>query len=393
MVKLSRMSEHEPHVPDNPPTPGAQPGPDPTAPQPPGETQPTAAPAGPPPGSPQAPPPGSPAPPAPDSPQAPSPGPMQTPAYPPAGYPQQQPGYPQQQPGYPPQGYPQPGYPQQPPVYPPQRQGYLQQAPGPNASHQGYPQPGYPQQAPIAYAPGPHTPRRPSLAPRQKRGAMLAGAVSFALMSLGFGLVAIPIAIAAFGALFGALFGWIATRNPEDFSMDGLTGAGVIERIVTDAWSAFAPWFIGMIIIGVIVWVLGFLSSIWILRGHQVNRPAAVTWSGLGIAIVANSFISGITSPLFNLSSMFTPNTNVPEGLGDPGGLDSLSDFDFTPFILIVAVGGIVGLLVSAVIGLLSWWWMAHAFRARPATEATQTAPTMQGGTPQPTTPNGPPIP
>lgn len=204
---------------------------------------------------------------------------------------------------------------------------------------------------------------------------MLAGAVSFALMSLGFALVTIPLAIAAFGAFFGALFGWIARRNPEDFSQDGLAGPDVVEQVVRDAWSMLAPWFIGMVIVGVIIWVLGYLSSIWILRSHAVNRPVAVTWSGLGIAIVANGFLSGITSPLLNLGNMFTPTTNVPEGLGDPGGLDSLSDFDFTPLVTVIAVGGIVSLVVSAVIGLLSWWWMAHAFRARPAGDVQRQAP------------------
>ncbi|MET1052153.1 MAG: hypothetical protein ABWX65_05880 [Mycetocola sp.] len=382
------MSEHEPHVPDKPSTPGAQQGSDPAAPQPPTEPaapEPPAQPAGTPPGSPLAPPPGAPAPPAPGSPDAPAPGPMQTPGYPTAGYPQQQSVY--QQPGYPPSNQ---GYLSQAPGYGAPNAGYPQPQPG-YPQQQGYPQPSQPQYPPSGYAARPPAPRRPPLEPRQKRGAMIAGAVSFTIMTFGFGLVAAVAGIIAISAFIGTIFTWIASSNPQDFSAGELAGTQVVDQWIADAWSRYGVWLIAAAVLGIIIWILGYLSSIWILRGHKVNRPTAVTWSGLGIAVVANVIVGTVTTPFANLTGMFTPSMNGPDGRGPDGldGLEALNDIDFSPFIAFVIIAAIVGLLVNAAIGLLSWWWMAHALRARPAA-----GPGAQDHTP-PTAPSGvqPPAP
>ncbi|MCP2031342.1 putative membrane protein [Okibacterium sp. HSC-33S16] len=342
----------------------------------------TQPPAGPPPGSPQAPPASSQ--PQPGSPQGPVPGPLQhgaTPngypgqpgagygGYPPQqqGYPQQPQGYPQQpqQGGYPPQpqGYPQPqqsGYPQS---YPPQPQhsGYPQSYP-PQPQQGGYPpQPGYLQQAPR-----PAAPPRPPLAPRQKRGAMLAGAVSFTLMSLGFTLFIIPLVIGLFGAFFGTLFTYIANNNPEDFTVNGGPAPEDVSQIVSDLWATFLPWLIGSLILGIIIWILGYFCSLWMLRSHRVNRPVAVTWSGLGIAIVGSFLLSALSSPISGLFGLGTPNFDSDDFSGSDS-IPGFENFDFGPIIGLGVLFFLLSLLVNAGIGLLSWWWMAHAFRDRSA--------------------------
>jgi hypothetical protein len=189
---------------------------------------------------------------------------------------------------------------------------------------------------------------------------MLAGAVSFALMSLGFAFVAIPLAIAAFGAFFSTVFNWAATNNPDDV----LRGTGLpperIRQFIADAWSTFLPWMIGLIIVGIILWVLGYLLSLRILRSHRVNRPVAVTWSGLGIAVVGSWLLSALGSPFSGLASMWTPD--VGQGRFDP---NALTNFDFTPVFGLGAIFFLIALVANAAIGLLSWWWMAHAFRER----------------------------
>ena len=349
------MSENEPQVPDDATSATPRGGADPTPTgAPPGSS---GQPAGPPPGSPLAPPQGTPLPPAPNSPDAPAPGPMQQP-----GYPQQQAGYPSQQPGYPAQGYPQQqGYPAQ-QGYP--QQGYPQQQGYPPQPHQYPPQQqGNQQHGYIPQVPAQVKQKRPPLAPRQKHGAMLAGALGFALMSLGFALVAIPLAIAAFGAFFSSLFSWIARSNPDDISIDGGVPPEEIRQFIAQSWSAFLPWMIGLIILGIILWVVGYLLSVGILRSHGVNRPVAVTWAGLGIAIVANWLLSALSSPFSALADLWTPDVRGPENFNGVDGLEGLENLDFTPVIGFGVLFLLLGVLVNAAVGLLSWWWMAHALR------------------------------
>ncbi|SFN67396.1 hypothetical protein SAMN05216219_1613 [Mycetocola miduiensis] len=193
---------------------------------------------------------------------------------------------------------------------------------------------------------------------------MLAGAVGYSLMSLGFALAAIPLAIAAFGAFFSTVFSWAATTNPDDVAISTGLPPAVIEQFIADAWSTFLPWLIGLIILGVILWILGYLSSLWILRSHRVNRPVAVTWSALGIAIVAGWVLSAVSSPISGLAGLWTPDFGRPGHLGDDG-LSALQNIDFTPIIGFGALFLLIGLVLNAAVGLLSWWWMAHALRER----------------------------
>ena len=192
---------------------------------------------------------------------------------------------------------------------------------------------------------------------------MLAGGVAFTLMSLGFALVAIPLTIALVGAFFGTLFSWIARNNPEDLPLDGAPLPGNIDQIVSGAWSVALPWLIGLVILGIILWVVGYLFSLRTLKSHRVNRPVAVTWSALGIAVAANFLLSALSSPFSGLLNMWTPNVNGTGNVDGDGGFRGLEGIDFTPFIGLGVFFILVNLLVNAAIGLLSWWWMAHAFR------------------------------
>jgi hypothetical protein len=191
---------------------------------------------------------------------------------------------------------------------------------------------------------------------------MLAGAVSFTLMSLGFALLIIPLVIGLFGAFFSTLLSYVANNNPEDFNVNGGLPPENFDEIVSDIWSTFLPWLIGSLIVGLIIWILGYLSSLWILRGHRVHRPVAVTWSGLGIAIVGSFLISALSTPITGLFNLWTPNFDSDDFSG-PNVVPGLDSIDFAPIIGLAVLFFLLSLLVNAAIGLLSWWWMAHAFR------------------------------
>ncbi|GGE93410.1 DUF2062 domain-containing protein [Mycetocola zhadangensis] len=201
---------------------------------------------------------------------------------------------------------------------------------------------------------------------------MLAGAVSFTLMSLGFALFMIPLVLGLLGAFISTLISWVANNNPEDFNANGGPSPDELEGFFADAWSTFFPWFIGALILGIIIWILGYFSSLWILRSHRVHRPVAVTWSGLGIAIVGSFLLSALSSPISGLFNLWTPNFDGGD-LGS-GGVPSLENFDFSPVIGAGALLSLVSLVINAAIGLFSWWWMAHAFRERRASESTPQA-------------------
>lgn len=208
---------------------------------------------------------------------------------------------------------------------------------------------------------------------------MIAGAVAFSLMSLGFSLVMIPIGIALVGAFIGTILNWVASNGGPNGGSD-FEGREQIQQFLADAWGTYGGWLIASIVVGVIVWILGYLASLWILRGHSVHRAVGVTWSGLGIAIVANFLISGILSPLSGLSGLAAPDFDQSDFNG-PSGFDPdwFNNINFTPFILLGVLIICASILANAVVGLLSWWWMAHALRERPAAgepaQPTQPAP------------------
>lgn len=196
---------------------------------------------------------------------------------------------------------------------------------------------------------------------------MIAGAVSFTLMTIGFTLIAIPLVVSVLGAFIGTIVSWAAQNDPDDFSVNGGPRPQEIESFLGDAWSSFLPWLIGALILGVIIWILGYLSSLWILRSHKVHRPVAVTWSGLGIAVVGNFFLSALSSPITGLFSVWDSDFDGPgdfRNFGDPGQMQWLDGVNLAPAALGIAlIFLILSIVVNAAIGLLSWWWMAHAFR------------------------------
>lgn len=213
--------------------------------------------------------------------------------------------------------------------YPPGHQGY------PPPGYQGYPPPGY--RAPFA----PAAPRAP-LTSRQKSGARLAGMLGFLLLSLGGTMIIVPIIALVFGAIFAfvvnALRSSGASGDPDLTALlgflDGLHFQGLIPVLVIVA------------VLGVVLVVAAMFLSARILRSHGVAKAWGVTWAGAAIATVANWTVTSMVSVPFSL---------VPIDLD--GGLDGVVS------IAIAIFGFLVGVVATAVVGWLSWWWMAHVMR------------------------------
>lgn len=203
-----------------------------------------------------------------------------------------------------------------------------------------------PPASPPAWQPPPPAPPRPPLTPREKSGARLAGIVGFLLLTIGYGLLSFPVAVLAFGAFFVFVAEFIRRVSQNDAAFDQFM-SGL-------SWFDPAAWILPLVVIAIVGAALmagALFASARILRTHDIARPWAVTWSGAGIAIVGSWFLSGLSA--------------LPFGLA--GGLSSGdTDSTFVISILIGVLSLLIGLATTAVIGWLSWWWMAHAFR-RPA--------------------------
>ena len=210
-----------------------------------------------------------------------------------------------------------------------------------------YPPPGY-----IAepYAP---RPARPPLTARAKRGALLGGGLGFTLLTLGYALVAIPVAIGLFVAFFAVIIRFARGRFSDRASSSGGFGVSTVD---------LAPWFgllVASVVVGVVLMIVAILLSGLVLRRRDVRHPWGVTFAGAGIAIVAawivegflGAIVSGMSSALFD---------------GRSPGAGSLG----AELIVGIIVSGVIAIAINAALGWLSWWWMAHAMRPA-ATEPT----------------------
>ncbi|WP_022887582.1 hypothetical protein [Glaciibacter superstes] len=186
-------------------------------------------------------------------------------------------------------------------------------------------------------------PTRPPLTPKQRTGAMIAGGVGFVLVQIGLGLISLLLVVGFIAVVLGAIVAM--TSN-----------SGGVSRGFTE----FADWLgsidavtvtvvvVVVAIVAILALVFGILASRWILKAHRVNRPTAVTWSAVGISVVANWIVGGL-------------------GFGFSGPMAGAFGNDVGYW-----VGGLLaifGIIVSVAVGVFTWWWMAHVYRA-PAAQA-----------------------
>ncbi len=195
----------------------------------------------------------------------------------------------------------------------------------------------------------PHVPvvRKPPLLPRQKSGARLAGIIGFLVLSLGFGMLGVPLAILAVAAVLNVIFQAIgrSSGSPEWYRQVLLFA----DRLHPELW--IVPLVI-VAAVGLVLMVVALFVSARILRSHGIVKAWPVTWAAAGVAIVASWIMSGVLSVPLQIMGV---------------GVDDNSGQGLPLRIGIGVLGFLVNIVVTAAIGWLSWWWMAHVLR--PAVE------------------------
>ncbi len=188
---------------------------------------------------------------------------------------------------------------------------------------------------------------RPPLTARAKRGAAIAGAVGFLLLGLGYAMASLAVGLAlivAFFALIVRAASGSGTRENAGFEQ-------FVSGLDITAW--VAP-LVAIVIVGIVLMVVAIVVSGRVLAAHRVRRPWAVTWAGAGIAVVASWIVYGILGTFLNLALSGFRWDSPSWGSG---------------LVVALIVSAVVGLASNAVLGWLSWWWMAHAMRPATATD------------------------
>lgn len=189
------------------------------------------------------------------------------------------------------------------------------------------------------------SPTRPPLTQRAKKGTFWAGAVGFNLLTLGFYLALIPLVAAFFGAFFSLIVD-LAGRSGRE-SAAGLDS--MRHFFDTLDYGFLTILGVALVVVGLLLMAAGLFASAAILKSREIRRPWAVTWAGAGIAIVGYWFVGWILPFVFQLVSLVLV----------AAGADAI--------VVAVSQGALalVGLFAgNAVIGWLSWWWMAHVLRS-----------------------------
>ena len=189
----------------------------------------------------------------------------------------------------------------------------------------------------------PYAPRpvRPPLTARAKRGAAIAGAVGFLLLGLGYAMASLAVGLALIVAFFALI---VRAASGSGTRMD----AGFEQFVSGLDITAWVAPLVAIVIVGIVLMVAAIVVSGRVLAAHRVRRPWAVTWAGAGIAVVGSWIVSGILGSFLNLAVSGFRWDSPSGGSG---------------IVVVLIVSAVVGLASNAVLGWLSWWWMAHAMR------------------------------
>jgi hypothetical protein len=263
----------------------------------------------------------------------------------------------------------------------------------PLPQQQGVPQQGMPQPqgawAPPLRDPEPPKPPRPPLTKETAGRARRAGAVGGGIAWLGLGIAQASIILLALPAIVAAVvYGIGFAVSGDDASATG----AVLPQLLDWLASPLAIALIVGIPLGIAVWLLGLWLSTRMLRHEGIAHPVGVTWAGFGIAVAANALLGSIGSFTFTPFAGGMPWFGMPGADFDMDRWDS-TDFsagerlDIDPELLErfadpaqllalaspwVALGTLASLIIPIVIGIFTWWWMAHAMRPRPIEAASE---------------------
>lgn len=186
---------------------------------------------------------------------------------------------------------------------------------------------------------------KPPLGSTRRRAALTAGGIGFGLVGLGYAAVNYAISLLMQLAVAVALRSSAGLFLDEDTSEWDLVGLfsdlpGITEQ---NLWIVASLLTAG----GIIVSVIGIVVSGIILKRRSVARPWGVTWSGVGIGTALYLVVT------------FTAGSVIGILLGLSGDEEIMDPM----WMLIVSTG--VQVLLCVIVGMFTWWWMAHALRSR----------------------------
>ena len=208
--------------------------------------------------------------------------------------------------------------------------------------------------APSAVQPTPPVYQQPQYAPREQRppltrraktGAAWAGIVGFNLLTVGFFVFLVPLALLALGGFVQWLVATAIQQGTADVSPDMLR---TLENFDPGVW--VLPLLI-VSAVGLIIWIVALIISRSILRSSGAVKPWAITWAATGISIVVYWIVWTIIGFVSSIVSSFI------------GILTQSIESQATAAILGTVVSLILTIIVNSIIGWLVWRWMAHAMR------------------------------
>lgn len=186
--------------------------------------------------------------------------------------------------------------------------------------------------------------QRPPLSKRAKSGATWAGIIGFNMLTVGFFVFFLPLALLAAGSLFALVIAEAMRQGTAEFS-------GGFEWLTTlDPTLMVVPLLI-VSAVGLIIWIVALIISRAILRSSGAVKPWAITWAAAGIAIVAYWIIWTIIGFIGGIISSFL--AILTQSFGDPAVASLISG----------VVSILLAIIINSIIGWLCWLWMAHAMR------------------------------
>ena len=198
-----------------------------------------------------------------------------------------------------------------------------------------------------ATAPKPAKPLTPER--KARRGATIAGAIALPLVTAGFTLLAVPLAIWQLATMVKTVV--VVIANAVAGSGAASDANATLASIDPNAMSGIT---IAFAIVGVVLLVGGAVVSVLVLRAHGVARPGMVTVVAVPMGTLVAAIVTGTVGALGGL--LFGTSDSVSQVLGNAA--------------IAIALTAIGSGIATIVTGALVWLWMGGIFHERGADAA-----------------------
>jgi hypothetical protein len=179
---------------------------------------------------------------------------------------------------------------------------------------------------------------------RARRGAIIAGALTLPMVTLGAILLAVPLAVWYLSTVIRTLV--VVVANIVSGTGAAKDANTTLDRIDPAALGGVT---LGFAIVGLVFVAAGCVVSLIVLRTHRVDRPGYVTGFGVMVGLVIATVLTATVGALTGL--IFGTARTVAQVLGNAA--------------LGIALTTIGAVAVTVATGIVVWLWMARLFRER----------------------------